>query len=127
LNQKGVGGLDQGTTEFFTGLERICKHYNAVLILDEVQWFWKKRKVFCASVSYIKPDIICMAKEMGNGFPIGGILIAPHFKASFGLLEQLLGGSRWLVLQMCSSRCDKQNLMANASKSRSLFSRSHKK
>jgi acetylornithine aminotransferase len=32
----------------------------------------------------IKPDIICMAKEMGNGFPIGGILIAPHFKASFG-------------------------------------------
>jgi 4-aminobutyrate aminotransferase-like enzyme len=48
----------------------------------------------------IKPDIICMAKGMGNGFPIGGILIAPHFKASYGLLGTTLAEVIWLAQQV---------------------------
>jgi acetylornithine aminotransferase len=48
----------------------------------------------------IKPDIICMAKGMGNGFPIGGILIAPHFKASYGLLGTTFAEVIWLAQQV---------------------------
>jgi acetylornithine aminotransferase len=121
---QGVGGLDQGTTEFFTGLERICKHYNAVLILDEVQsGFGRSGKFFAHQFHDITPDIICMAKGMGNGFPIGGILIAPHFKASFGLLGTTFGGSH-LACAASIAVLDvikEQNLMANASKVEAYF------
>jgi acetylornithine aminotransferase len=89
------------------------------LILDEVQsGFGRSGKFFAHQYHDIKPDIICMAKGMGNGFP-GGILIAPHFKASYGLL-----GTTWrksfglrssiAVLDIIES----QNLMENAKMSK---------
>lgn len=91
---QGVGGLDEGTTDFFQALEKLCKHYEAVLILDEVQsGYGRSGKFFAHQYHDIKADIICLAKGMGNGFPIGGILIAPHFKASYGLLGTTFGGS----------------------------------
>lgn len=91
---QGVGGLDEGTTEFFQDLEKLCKQYEAVLILDEVQsGYGRSGKFFAHQYHNIKADIICLAKGMGNGFPIGGILIAPHFKASYGLLGTTFGGS----------------------------------
>ena len=91
---QGVGGLDEGTTEFFQALEKLCKEYEAVLILDEVQsGYGRSGKFFAHQYHNIKADIICLAKGMGNGFPIGGILIAPHFKASYGLLGTTFGGS----------------------------------
>jgi acetylornithine/N-succinyldiaminopimelate aminotransferase len=91
---QGVGGLDEGTTEFFQALEKLCKQYEAVLILDEVQsGYGRSGKFFAHQYHNIKADIICLAKGMGNGFPIGGILIAPHFKASYGLLGTTFGGS----------------------------------
>ena len=91
---QGVGGLDEGTTEFFQALEKLCKQYEAVLILDEVQsGYGRSGKFFAHQYHNIKVDIICLAKGMGNGFPIGGILIAPHFKASYGLLGTTFGGS----------------------------------
>jgi acetylornithine aminotransferase len=114
---QGVGGLDQGTTEFFQALEKVCKANDVVLILDEVQsGFGRSGKFFAHQYHDIKPDIICMAKGMGNGFPIGGILIAPHFKASYGLLGTTFGGSHLAcaasiaVLDIIES----QNLMENA-------------
>ena len=91
---QGVGGLDQGTTGFFQGLEKICATYDVVLILDEVQsGYGRSGKFFAHQHHNIKADIICIAKGMGNGFPIGGILIAPKFKASYGLLGTTFGGN----------------------------------
>ena len=91
---QGVGGLDEGTTEFFQGLEKLCNQYEVVLILDEVQsGYGRSGKFFAFQHHNIKPDIITLAKGMGNGFPIGGILIAPKFIASHGLLGTTFGGS----------------------------------
>jgi acetylornithine/N-succinyldiaminopimelate aminotransferase len=91
---QGVGGLDEGTTEFFQALEKICAKYEVVLILDEVQsGYGRSGKFFAHQYHNIKADIICLAKGMGNGFPIGGILIAPKFEASYGLLGTTFGGS----------------------------------
>lgn len=91
---QGVGGLDMGTTAFFQELEKICDQYDVVLILDEVQsGYGRSGKFFAHQHHGIKPDIICMAKGMGNGFPIGGILTSPKFIASHGLLGTTFGGS----------------------------------
>ncbi|SEL46785.1 acetylornithine aminotransferase [Aquimarina amphilecti] len=91
---QGVGGLDEGTTEFFKGLEELCKENNVVLILDEVQaGFGRTGKFFGHQHHGITPDIISIAKGMGNGFPIGGIMIAPHIKPSYGMLGTTFGGN----------------------------------
>ena len=91
---QGVGGLDEGTTEFFQALELACAKHDVVLILDEVQsGYGRSGKFFAHQNHDIKPDIISIAKGMGNGFPIGGILISPKIKASFGLLGTTFGGS----------------------------------
>lgn len=121
---QGVGGLDQGTTEFFQGLEEVCKTYDVVLIMDEVQsGFGRSGKFFAHQFHGITPDIICMAKGMGNGFPIGGILIAPHFKASYGLLGTTFGGSHLACAASIAvlEVMEKENLMANASKVEAYF------
>ena len=91
---QGVGGLDEAETEFFQGLEMLCKEHNTCLVLDEVQsGFGRTGKFFGFQHHGITPDIISMAKGMGNGFPIGGILIAPHIKSKYGLLGTTFGGN----------------------------------
>ncbi|MAX71871.1 MAG: aspartate aminotransferase family protein [Flavobacteriaceae bacterium] len=91
---QGVGGLDESTTEFYQGLEVLCKQYNTILIADEVQsGFGRTGDFFAFQKHNIKPDIISIAKGMGNGFPIGGILIHPNIKPSFGLLGTTFGGN----------------------------------
>ncbi len=91
---QGVGGLDESTTEFYQGLEALCKKYNTVLIADEVQsGFGRTGDFFAFQKHNITPDIISIAKGMGNGFPIGGILIHPNIKPSFGLLGTTFGGN----------------------------------
>ncbi|KGO91864.1 aspartate aminotransferase family protein [Flavobacterium subsaxonicum] len=91
---QGVGGLDQGTTEFFQAIAKVCDTNDVVLILDEIQsGYGRSGKFFAHQYHDIKPDVITLAKGMGNGFPIGGILISPKFKASFGLLGTTFGGN----------------------------------
>ena len=91
---QGVGGLDQGTTEFFQAVSKACESNNVVLILDEIQsGYGRSGKFFAHQHHDIKPDIITLAKGMGNGFPIGGILISPKFTASYGLLGTTFGGN----------------------------------
>jgi acetylornithine/N-succinyldiaminopimelate aminotransferase len=91
---QGVGGLDQGTTEFFKSVASICETNDVVLILDEIQsGYGRSGKFFAHQYHGIKPDIITLAKGMGNGFPIGGIIISPKFKASHGLLGTTFGGN----------------------------------
>ena len=113
---QGVGGLDQGTTEFFQALEKVCEKYEVVLILDEVQsGYGRSGKFFAHQYHNIKPDIICLAKGMGNGFPIGGILISPKFKASYGLLGTTFGGSHLACAAGIAvlDVMEKENLMDN--------------
>ncbi|TYP99354.1 acetylornithine aminotransferase [Tenacibaculum adriaticum] len=91
---QGVGGLDESTTAFYQGLEKLCKATNTLLIADEVQsGFGRTGDFFAFQKHKITPDVISMAKGMGNGFPIGGILIHPKIKASFGLLGTTFGGN----------------------------------
>jgi acetylornithine/N-succinyldiaminopimelate aminotransferase len=91
---QGVGGLDESTAEFYEGIDKLCKKYNTCFIADEVQSGFGRTGDFFAFQKYkVTPDIISIAKGMGNGFPIGGILIHPSIKASFGLLGTTFGGN----------------------------------
>ncbi len=91
---QGVGGLDQGTTDFFQGLEALCRENGTVLILDEIQsGYGRSGRFFAFQHHGIHPDLITVAKGMGNGFPVGGVLIAPSFQPSFGLLGTTFGGN----------------------------------
>ena len=91
---QGVGGLDEGTKEFFQEVEKICNKNDVVLILDEVQsGYGRSGKFFAFQHHKIKPDIITIAKGMGNGFPMGGVLIADKFKATYGMLGTTFGGN----------------------------------
>ena len=113
---QGVGGLDEGTTLFFKAIEKACNDNDVVLILDEIQsGYGRSGKFFAHQYHDIKPDIITMAKGMGNGFPIGGILISPKFKASFGLLGTTFGGNH-LACAAATAVLDvieQENLMDN--------------
>ncbi|WP_299683120.1 aspartate aminotransferase family protein [uncultured Tenacibaculum sp.] len=91
---QGVGGLDEASTEFYKTVEQLCKQFGTLLIADEVQsGFGRTGDFFAFQKHGIEPDIISMAKGMGNGFPVGGILIHPKIKASFGLLGTTFGGN----------------------------------
>ncbi|MBJ6146240.1 aspartate aminotransferase family protein [Hymenobacter sp. BT559] len=91
---QGVGGIIMPSDDFLRGLAALCQQYGALLIADEVQCgYGRSGKFFAHQWAGIQPDVISVAKGMGNGFPIGGILIAPHLKASYGLLGTTFGGN----------------------------------
>jgi acetylornithine/N-succinyldiaminopimelate aminotransferase len=91
---QGVGGINVPTTEFLNLLRNKTHEFGAALILDEIQsGYGRSGKFFAHQYAQIKPDIITVAKGMGNGFPIGGTLIAPHFESKFGMLGTTFGGN----------------------------------
>lgn len=91
---QGVGGIQVPSEDFLRGLSSLCKKYEAKLILDEVQsGYGRTGKFFAFQWAGIQPDLISMAKGMGNGFPVGGLLISPEFKASYGMLGTTFGGN----------------------------------
>ena len=91
---QGVGGLDEPSESFVYALERLCNTYNSCLIADEVQaGFGRSGTFFCYQKYTIQPHIVTMAKGMGNGFPIGGILVHPSIEAKYGLLGTTFGGN----------------------------------
>lgn len=91
---QGVGGLDMATPEFLEAVSRQCGTHGAVFIADEVQCgFGRSGRFFAFQHSTATPGIISMAKGMGNGFPVGGILIHPDIRPSHGLLGTTFGGN----------------------------------
>jgi len=113
---QGVGGLDEGTTEFFKGLEKLCWKYEALLILDEIQSGYGRSGAFFAFQHHqIKPDIITVAKGMGNGYPMAGVLIHESIKASFGMLGTTFGGNHLACVAGLSvlEIIEDENLIAN--------------
>ena len=91
---QGIGGIQVPTNEFLESLEKLCKENNTILILDEIQsGYGRSGQFFAHQYADIKPDLITIAKGMGNGFPIGGLLISPEFEAQYGLLGTTFGGT----------------------------------
>ena len=91
---QGVAGIHEPTVEFINGLRTLCDKYGCVLILDEIQSGYGRTGKFFAHQHYgVRADIITMAKGMGNGFPVGGVLIAPSIKPSYGMLGTTFGGN----------------------------------
>ena len=91
---QGVGGLDEPSEEFIYAMDRLCNSYNTCLIADEVQAGFSRTGTFFAYQKYnIEPHIITIAKGMGNGFPVGGILVHPSIEAKYGMLGTTFGGN----------------------------------
>ncbi len=91
---QGVGGLDMPEDDFILAMEKLCNQYDTALIADEVQsGFSRSGTFFAFQKNNIKPHIITMAKGMGNGFPVGGILVHPDIKAKYGMLGTTFGGN----------------------------------
>jgi acetylornithine aminotransferase len=91
---QGVGGVNVPTKAFLQILRALCIKFNAVLILDEIQSGYGRSGYFFAhQASGIKADLITVAKGMGNGFPVAGVLISSQFEAKHGLLGTTFGGN----------------------------------
>lgn len=91
---QGVGGIKLATEEFAKGLQAACRKYGAVLICDEIQCgCGRSGKFFAHQWLGIRPDLITVAKGIGNGFPMGAVLISPDFKPEYGQLGTTFGGN----------------------------------
>lgn len=121
---QGVGGLSVAEPGFLKEADTLCRSHQAVLIADEVQsGFGRTGDFFAFQCADIRPGVISMAKGMGNGFPIGGILIHPDFKARYGLLGTTFGGNHLACAASLAvlEVLEKEKLMANARKMESYF------
>jgi len=114
---QGIGGCRVPEATFLKAASLLCEKYGVVLILDEIQsGYGRSGKFFAHQYADIKPDIISVAKGMGNGFPVGGILISPKFKPWFGMLGTTFGGN-YLACAAGIAVLDimkAENLIANA-------------
>lgn len=91
---QGVGGIRLATSEFMQGLRKACSENGTVLICDEIQCgYGRSGKFFAHQHTGVRPDLITCAKGIGNGFPMGAVLISPQFKAVFGQLGTTFGGN----------------------------------
>lgn len=91
---QGVGGIRLATSEFMQGLRKACSENGTVLICDEIQCgYGRSGKFFAHQHTGVRPDIITCAKGIGNGFPMGAVLISTQFKAVFGQLGTTFGGN----------------------------------
>ncbi|MBC8112349.1 MAG: aminotransferase class III-fold pyridoxal phosphate-dependent enzyme, partial [Verrucomicrobia bacterium] len=114
---QGVGGIHVTNGEFLQKARELCDKFNAVLILDSVQCgYGRSGKFFSHQFYEAEPDLMTTAKGMGNGFPVGGVLIHPRFKATSGMLGTTFGGNH-LACTAAVAVLDvmkDENLMANA-------------
>lgn len=91
---QGVGGIRLATPEFAQGLAEACKRHGTVLICDEIQCgYGRSGRFFAHQWLGIRPDLITVAKGIGNGFPMGAVLISPEFKPVYGQLGTTFGGN----------------------------------
>ncbi len=116
---QGVGGVMIPTTSFLQKIKQVCEKAGALLILDEVQsGYGRSGKFFAHQYAGIQPDIITIAKGMGNGFPVAGVLIHPSIKAKHSMLGTTFGGN-YLACAAAIAVLDiikKENLIDNALK-----------
>ena len=121
---QGVAGIYEPTSEFINGLRLLCDKYGCLLILDEIQSGYGRTGRFFAHQHYgVRADIITMAKGMGNGFPIGGVLISPVIKALYGMLGTTFGGNHLACTAALAvlDIIENEHLIENATKVGSFF------
>ena len=114
---QGVGGIRMASKEFAQGLQALCKKYGAILICDEIQCgYGRSGKFFAHQWLDIRPDIITCAKGIGNGFPMGAVLISPDFKPEYGQLGTTFGGNHLACTAALAvlDVIEKENLVENA-------------
>ena len=114
---QGVGGIQMATEEFVQGLAAACKKYGTILICDEIQCgYGRSGKFFAHQWLGIKPDLITVAKGIGNGFPMAGVLISPDFKPVYGQLGTTFGGNHLACTAALAvlDVMEKENLVENA-------------
>lgn len=116
---QGVGGIQLPTTEFMKAIRQACDETNTVMILDEIQsGYGRSGKFFAHQYNDVCPDIITVAKGIGNGFPMAGVLISPKFTPVYGQLGTTFGGNHLAcaaaiaVLDVMKA----ENLVENAAK-----------
>lgn len=114
---QGVGGIRLATSEFMQGLRKACSENGTVLICDEIQCgYGRSGKFFAHQWLGIRPDMITVAKGIGNGFPMGGVLISPEFKPVYGQLGTTFGGNHLACTAALAvlDVFEKENLVENA-------------
>lgn len=116
---QGVGGIQLPTDEFMQALREACTAHNTILVLDEIQsGYGRSGKFFAHQYNGIKADIITVAKGIGNGFPLAGVLISPMFTPVYGQLGTTFGGNH-LACSAALAVLDvigQENLVENAAK-----------
>ena len=116
---QGVAGIQMPSDAFLRELRRLCDQYGVLLILDEIQsGCGRSGKYFAHQWSGIRADLVTMAKGIGNGFPIGAVMISPTIQARYGMLGTTFGGNH-LACTAALAVCDvieNENLIANAAK-----------
>ncbi|MDD6552354.1 MAG: aminotransferase class III-fold pyridoxal phosphate-dependent enzyme [Prevotellaceae bacterium] len=116
---QGVGGVNMATPEFAQGLSKLCKEYGAYLICDEIQCgYGRSGKFFAHQWLGIRPDLITVAKGIGNGFPMAAVLISPEFKPVYGELGTTFGGNHLACTAALAvlDVFEKEHLVENAHK-----------
>ncbi|MDD4921807.1 MAG: aminotransferase class III-fold pyridoxal phosphate-dependent enzyme [Bacteroidales bacterium] len=115
----GIGGIQVPDPKFLQDLRKVCTETGTVLILDEIQsGYGRSGKFFAHQYANIRPDLITLAKGIGNGFPMGALMISPMFKPVYGMLGTTFGGNHLAcaaglaVLEIM----EKENLIENAQK-----------
>lgn len=114
---QGVGGIHMATPEFAQGLQAACKANGAVLVCDEIQCgYGRSGKFFAHQWLGIRPDLISVAKGIGNGFPMGAVLISPDFVPVYGQLGTTFGGNHLACTAALAvlDVIEKENLIENA-------------
>ncbi len=91
---QGVGGINEASAGFLQAISRLCKKYDSVFIADSVQCgYGRSGKFFSQDHAGVDADIYTMAKGMGNGFPVAGVIIAPYLQPKHGMLGTTFGGN----------------------------------
>ncbi|WP_185868296.1 aspartate aminotransferase family protein [Blattabacterium cuenoti] len=114
---QGLSGIIDPGRDFFCKIATLCHKYNTILIVDEVQSGYGRTGNFFSHQLYnIQPDLITVAKGMGNGYPIGGVLIHPKFCPYYGMLGTTFGGNHLACVAGISvlTIIQQENLIKNA-------------
>jgi acetylornithine aminotransferase len=114
---QGVGGIRVASNSFLQSIRSLCDKHGALYIADSVQCgYGRTGQFFAHDAAGVDADIYSMAKGMGNGFPIGGILIAPHIAPKYGMLGTTFGGNHLACAAALAvvDVMENENLLANA-------------
>jgi acetylornithine/N-succinyldiaminopimelate aminotransferase len=116
---QGIGGINHPTQAFIERIRALCNQHEAVFIADAIQCgYGRTGQFFAHDFHEIRADIYTMAKGMGNGFPIGGVLISPKFEAKSGMLGTTFGGNHLACAAALAVAevMQEENVMENAAK-----------